>query len=94
MLDDRFFSFYIFYSVIFVILRCGNVDRWTIFNFINGLILAIERYYRENRDPRNWPLNGKRDEASQSNIYWRAFSKASSAKCSSAQFGFGEKSGL
>lgn len=28
-------------------------------NFINGLILAIERYCRENRDSWNWSLNGK-----------------------------------
>lgn len=40
-------SLCIFYSTIFFY-RSMDVR-----NFINGLILAIERYYRENRDSRN-----------------------------------------
>lgn len=68
-------SLCIFYSTIFFY-RSMDVR-----NFINGLILAIERYYRENRDSRNWSLNGKWDEVFAVWYLLLAVQKASSAKC-------------
>lgn len=68
-------SLCIFYSTIFFY-RSMDVR-----NFINGLILAIERYYRENRDSRNWSLNGKWDEVFAVWYLLPTVQKASSAKC-------------